>query len=434
MSYQRKFIKIEELLVNPKNFRFDPVSNQKEAINIMMNKMKQKVKKQAEDIAKNGLNPTESLFVTKTYKGKYIVHEGNRRLTAIKLINNPKIIPLDKKTKDFFHKLKKDYGHDLPSQIHCIIFSREKDTYHWIRLKHTGENKGVGVVPWNNRQQGRFEAYIVDAKPKKHIQVQDFMTENKISFPDHHSTTLERLISNPQVREKIGIFFEGGDLKYKNKQTAIDNLKRISSAMSKSGFNVRKLESVEDRKKWIKKVLADKPQSQNIVRRFKKGSEKRMKIRTTLIPEELEIDVDQPRVQEIYEELKELKIDRYSNAAAVLFRVFLELSIKRFIEKKEKEGEDLLKKIKENLKKKNKDPKNITLREKMRASCDYMEEKEILKKNELQPVRMAISDKYHFSSIHTFHSYVHNLSHIPLGRDLKRSWDNMQKFVEKLWE
>ena len=70
MSYEKIFIKIENLLVNPKNFRFDPVANQKEAINIMINKMKLKVKKQAEDIAKHGLNPTESLSVTKYFSPK----------------------------------------------------------------------------------------------------------------------------------------------------------------------------------------------------------------------------------------------------------------------------------------------------------------------------------------------------------------------------
>ena len=432
MSYTKKSIKIEDLLVNPKNFRFDPVANQKAAINTMINKMKEKVKKQAEDIAKRGLNPTESLSVTKTYKRKYIVHEGNRRLTAVKLIDNPRIIPLDKKTKDFFQKLKTDYGHNLPSEIDCVIFSQEKDTYHWTRLKHTGENRGIGVVPWNNKQQGRFEANITDSKPKKHIQVQHFMEKNSISFPDNHSTTLERLISNPSVRDRIGIDFKDGDLKYKNEQTAVYNLNRISVAMSKDDFNVRKLDSVEDRKKWIKKVLADEHKSPEFVNRSKeRGTEKRIKIRATLIPKDLTINIDQERVKRIYEELQNLKIDEYNNATAVLFRVFLELSIMRFIEKKEEEGTDLLK----GLKKKGKDQSGrITLRQKMKVSCDYMKKNQILKKDELQPVFRAIEKEHDISSIQTFNSYVHSLSNIPLGKDLQRSWDSMQKFMKKLWE
>ena len=63
-----------------------------------------------------------------------------------------------------------------------------------------------------------------------------------------------------------------------------------------------------------------------------------------------------------------------------------------------------------------------------------MQNEEILTKNELRPVRTAIEKQYDISSIQTFNSYVHNLSHFPSDSDLKHSWDNMQNFIQKLWE
>ncbi len=433
MNPKKQFIKIEDLLVNPKNFRFDPVANQKEAINIMINNMKPKVKKQAEDIAKYGLNPTETLAVTKTYKGKYIVHEGNRRLTAIKLIDNPRTIPLDEKTKLFFQKLKENYGENLPSQIECTVFSREQETHHWIQLKHTGENDGAGVVRWNNKQQGRFEAHITDTKPKKHIQVQSFMETNEIPFQGH-STTLQRLINNPDVREKIGIYFENGDLKYKSKQTAIDNLNRISSAMNKPDFTVRKLEHVKDIKKWINEILkSDRRQSTVITRRNGRIVRQTTR-RSTLIPQDFTINISHQRIDLICKELQKLDVDKYINAVAVLFRVFLELSINCFIEKKNKEQVNLLKELKQKLKKEKQGDKNIYLRQKMKIVCKYMDKEKILTTSELQPVRIAIDKRYDISSIQTFNSYVHNLDHFPSDSDLKNSWNNMQKFIQKLWE
>ena len=428
MSYEKKFIKIENLLINPKNFRFDPVATQKEAINIMINKMKQKVKKQAEHIVKNGLNPTESLAVTKTYRGKYIVHEGNRRLTAIKLIDNPRIIPLDEKTKLFFQKLKKNYGENLPSQIECTVFSQEQEAHHWIKLKHTGENEGVGVVRWDNKQQGRFDAHVTDSKPKKHIQVQSFMETNRIPFSGH-STTLQRLINNPSVREKIGIDFEYGELKYKDKQDVVDNLTKISSAMRKPGFTVRKLDKTPDSIKWINEVLKEK-QPDQIVRVKRKGQPpKDIRIpnsRKELIPENLKINISQDRISLIYNELKDLKIDKYRNAVAVLFRVFLELSVDHFIENKVS--------IKNELGLVGEKPKNPTLRKKITAVSEYMEKKKMLTKDELQPIRIAISNNHDIFSSHTFNSYVHNLEHIPNALDLKVAWNNNQKFIQKLWE
>ena len=429
MSHEKQFIKIENLLVNPKNFRFDPVATQKEAINIMINKMKQKIKKQAEDIAKNGLNPTESLSVTKTYKGKYIVHEGNRRLTAIKLIDNPRIIPLDEKTKSFFQKLKENYVQNLPVKIECTVFSEEEETRHWIRLKHTGENKGIGVVPWNNKQQGRFEAHTTDSKPKKHIQVQEFMKKHSIPLPDHHSTTLQRLIGFTDVRKKIGIDFEDGELKYENKQNVVGNLKKISSAMSNQGFTVRKLDKKPDSIKWINEVLKEK-QPDQIVRVKRKGQlPKDIRIpnsRKELIPENLKINISQDRISLIYNELKDLKIDKYRNAVAVLFRVFLELSVDHFIKNKVS--------IKNELGLVGEKPKNPTLRKKITAVSEYMEKKKKLTKNELQPIRIAISNNHDILSSHTFNSYVHNLEHIPNALDLKVAWNNNQKFIQKLWE
>ena len=351
MSHKKQLIKIKHLLVNPNNFRFDPVANQKEAINIMINKMKSKIKKQAEDIAKYGLNPTESLSVTKTYRGKYIVHEGNRRLTAIKLIDNPQIVLLDAKTKSFFQKLKEKYSQNLPTEIECTVFSEEEETRHWIRLKHTGENKGIGIVPWNNKQQGRFEAHATDSKPKKHIQVQEFMKGHSIPLPDHHSTTLQRLIGFPDIRKKIGIDFKDGELKCENKQNIIVNLKKISSAMSKPGFTVRQLDSKSDSIKWIDKTLSDKPQSTVVTRRDGRIV-KRITKRSKLIPKDFAISISHQRVDSICRELQKLDVYDYINAVAVLFRVFLELSINHFIEKKKKERIDLLKELKETQKKK----------------------------------------------------------------------------------
>ncbi|MDE0091929.1 MAG: hypothetical protein OXN83_01425 [Oligoflexia bacterium] len=66
MNPKKEFIKIEYLLVNPKNFRFDPVANQKRSY-------QHYDKQKAEDIAKYGLNPIETLAVTKTYREKYMV-------------------------------------------------------------------------------------------------------------------------------------------------------------------------------------------------------------------------------------------------------------------------------------------------------------------------------------------------------------------------
>ena len=421
MSAQKKSIKIENLLLNLENPRFDHVKDQKEALDVMLMSMTEKIKKLAQDIVENGIDPGKLLRVSSAkQQNKYIVLDGNRRLTAIKLIKEPSMIKEDNNTQQFFQNLKQKMAQNVPETLSCLVFSSKEEANHWIELEHTGENKGAGQVSWNAEQKARFKAHITGSILKQHIQVQEFMQRQSISFPKHHSTTLQRLISNPQVREKIGIYFEEKKLKYENKQMVIDNLKKVSNAMQIPGFNVRKLDTVVDRKKWINRVLTDDPPPLNIkTKRKEKIIRERILItnRKTLIPKNCSINIDQDKVNLIYDELQKLDVDKYRNAVAVLFRVFLELSVTNFIKNK-------------NLQEKSALPKTI------QSIGNYMKNNNILNEDELKTVDKATSksSRYIIFSTDTLNKYIHNLDYIPIPDDLKNSWNNLQKFIKKLWE
>lgn len=197
MSYKKQFIQIEDILVNPKNPRFEPVQNQQKAIEVMLENMKHKVKNLARDIADNGLNPTKHIYVLKSSRGKYVVLEGNRRLVAIKLINNPSIVKNDNNLRRYFQQLK-DTIKNFPKKFNCIVFDNKEEANHWIELEHTGENKGVGQVPWDSEQKSRFKS-----NPARYfIKVIDFMRLNNITLVPGHATNIERLLGTSGVKEK----------------------------------------------------------------------------------------------------------------------------------------------------------------------------------------------------------------------------------------
>ena len=54
--------------------------------------------------------------------------------------------------------------------------------------------------------------------------------------------------------------------------------------------------------------------------------------RTALIPRECHLNINPPRINSIYIELLTLTVNQYANACAVLFRVFIELSVDHAIE------------------------------------------------------------------------------------------------------
>ena len=96
-NYNILRIKVANLLLNPTNYRFSPQTNQREAIEVMLKDQGEKLYKLAEDIVENGLNPSEDLMVTPIEDGNatqklYKVLEGNRRITALKLLSIPENI------------------------------------------------------------------------------------------------------------------------------------------------------------------------------------------------------------------------------------------------------------------------------------------------------------------------------------------------------
>lgn len=101
----------------------------------------------ARSIAEHGLNPTESWAIVHE-DNKYVVLEGNRRLVACRLLDNPRKAP-DPETAATFERIKRGVrttGSYLnPS---CVKFEHRADARYWIHLKHHGAGSGEGTAAW----------------------------------------------------------------------------------------------------------------------------------------------------------------------------------------------------------------------------------------------------------------------------------------------
>ncbi len=141
--------------------------------------------------------------------------------------------------------------------------------------------------------------------------------------------------------------------------------------------------------------------------------------RTSLIPSTCRLNPQPPRLNAIYNELLTLNIDTYPNAAAVLLRVFLELSLDHYIAQnglKTKDQSKLFERLKivaQNLK----DSGGIP--EQLRKAIDRIA-------NTRQTVIAA--------STVTFNQYVHNSYVHQKPSELYVAWDELQPFMEKVWE
>ncbi|NFR37145.1 hypothetical protein FDF49_12875, partial [Clostridium sporogenes] len=210
-NYITKVLPIGKLIVNPENFRFNPVENQEQAIVEMVIRQGDKLIVLIEDILKNGLNPTD-LCIVFPRENNYIVLEGNRRITSLKLISNPKILKnIDNKLYTKLIKLLNRYPKKTDQNITCIIPNKESEADKWIKLKHTGENNGKGAVRWDNQAIARFNKRVT-GKEQLSLQIINFVKnssefdkEIKKNIDKVSLTNIDRLISDPIVRETIGL-------------------------------------------------------------------------------------------------------------------------------------------------------------------------------------------------------------------------------------
>lgn len=451
-----KTIAIQNLLIDLQNPRYDPRTNQREAILTIVTEQGAKLVALAEDIVNEGsLNPSELPMVMPSGNdGMFIVMEGNRRLAALKLLLLPSLLSslnIPDGTAKKFKVLHEQAKENLSDEILCTVFESREEAKHWIELRHTGEKGGVGIVRWDGVQAQRFRGLSPSLQAVEVVRNSEYIddqTRNKL--PTIAITNIERVLRTPEAREFLGVDIKNNELKFKEpEEVVIPRLAKLVSDIANKEKRVTHLDSKEQRVEYAKEVAENPIQKVDATQLLKQGGggivagvsdkpglrKRAMPAhRKTLIPRRFSLTITVTRLNKIFDELKRLDVSAYVNSCAVLFRVFIELSIDEYakthnIPTKEvipsrtnSKGEQIPEMEKE-----------FSLREKLRVVADYMENKKICDKDELRGIRTIISNRDHVLSVDSLNAYVHNRNFSPSDTDLKTTWDNLEIFISHLW-
>ncbi len=204
-----------KLLLDPKNPRLDRVEeHQVEALHRLWARMPAKLLGLAKHIVENGLDPTARLLVleSSTSKPGYIVLEGNRRLAALRALeNNDSVrdqLTVSHRTK--LEGLAASYRQAPIDKVPCVVFGTREEAEKWIELRHTPDPEGAGVLMWAAQEKARFK----DRKgvPELAVQVVDLVrdygkldAQAKQALSGRYITTLRRVLNDPGVRNRLGI-------------------------------------------------------------------------------------------------------------------------------------------------------------------------------------------------------------------------------------
>lgn len=450
--WDRQEMSIGSLELDLYNYRHGPQPNQKAALEAIMADQKNKLVKLAKDIIQLGTSPFEQPIVvaTKEKDGNFTVVEGNRRLATLKLLLDPdsaKGTPIHAA----FVKLNKNHADAIPKVLECAIAPDRPSAQIWIERKHSSGMGGVGIESWSNIAKARSDAE--KGLPRPDLDAVNFVLSDPkldseirahLSGSDFQLSTLERLVTNKELQDAADFKLKNGQLiassnKAWLRKVLTDIVSTIKSGSRKGvNFTVRDIDKTDDRRKFVKKVVADHPGKKKASKRWTvtakpaavgtaAGAGKKLPRstpstaeRTRIMRRDFKLKLPSGKINDIFSELKLLHAYKNRHSVSVLLRVFLEITIDEYMEK---HGITL----------RTSSGRFRSLKDRLTTTLKHVDNTKLMTRNQLQPIRTAISDKGSVLAPETLNAYVHGKWMNPDPELLKITWNNVELFIERLW-
>ncbi|MEG3618173.1 ParB N-terminal domain-containing protein [Magnetovibrio sp. PR-2] len=148
-----KSIPLSDLAVNYANDRHGELVDDATAMEWLLKHRAEHMKNLAKDIVKEGEIYEPPLVHEE--EGKYTVFDGNRRVTCLKLIDNPALTPTES-WRDFFQERRADWKGTFPNNIQCQVEANKDRIDEILYRRHTGVANGVGQSPWDAEAKSNF--------------------------------------------------------------------------------------------------------------------------------------------------------------------------------------------------------------------------------------------------------------------------------------
>ncbi len=439
-------VTIDQLLPDPENPRTGRAADRDDSIQRMVDLQKNNLANLALNIAEHGLSPIDRMMVIGPDEntGEYTVVEGNRRATALILMDDPSHLDQlnfsDKRLLNKFQKAALRFSRKDVEPISVFLAKDRPSTRRWVELRHAGRDKGRGVSPWNGVEAARFakgeDAPIVAASDFLLHRAQLSETEIE-ALDDMPWSSFERFIDSPKLREKLGLRLNDGRLEATIEPEEIaKTLREIAFMVTRREkpdgniLNSRTMNTVDQRIEILESMpskyqpdlsLTIEPIPLSELKIEKKTKPKRKNKRRTvkdplardkIIGRSLPFKVSRSKAEKILHEMGSISVVYHTVTIAILLRSFIELSVKQFLRK-------------------NGDTKNDELYKKIKRAADIIK---IADPNaDLGPIALIISSGQHKNAIWKLNSVVHDDYAFPTHRELNGFWDEIEPFLAHLW-
>ena len=450
--------KLSELKLDEKNYRTGEVGGQREAILAIIADQKYKLVNLAKDILElGGISPGEPIWVSRAHDSGYTVIEGNRRVSALKLMETPTLADGTLVEKEF-RLLAKQFALKPIRELGAVVFPTYESAESWRRRRHLSTGSGVGLERWSVMAKGRADRDH-GLKTRRSLAVFTYLADGSDDWNaiadalDDRWTTVERVLNAGPMKSILGIDIDQktGGVTFENGNEAAGRklLKAILAAMASTAFKFEDVENKDDREAYLGKFIgmsvksvappsgapkspltpAPTPQPSPSPSPSPPARPKPEPARKTLAPKSGSrvFHVKGARLNQIYAECRNVTMDNHENAAALLLRVFIELSSEAFLTEKAVQIPSALGKKGA----KQWDDMGVSLTAKVQIALDHVDPTK--QDKAYQQVRLALDQQSRsIMSVHTLHGYFHNRRLSPQASDVMTAWDAWEPFLREL--
>lgn len=207
MSYRH--IPLEFLAINRANDRHGELENETAAIAWLFNNFESHMKNLAKDIVGEGEIFEPPLVFPEDEK--FVVYDGNRRVTCLKLLDKPKRAPTVE-LQEFFGEQRAKWNGNFPSALQCQIETDRDRIDDILFRRHTGTQSGVGQTTWDDRMKSNFinrtgmgGPFNVADEIEKRLSAAGMLPRKKIP-----RSNMNRLFSTETLRNRVGFAVNKG--------------------------------------------------------------------------------------------------------------------------------------------------------------------------------------------------------------------------------
>jgi hypothetical protein len=328
----------------------------------------------AKDITTQGFFPTEILLGVRD-SDQIIIIEGNRRLAALKLLINPELAP--QSYLERFRRLSEKITSTVIARVHVSIAPSRDAATPILLSRHTAQQ----IQSWKRPMQARFYRQLLERglTPDDLVQsygvtvgqIQDWVRADAVyrlacslDFPDEVKSkvqnnrefplsTLERLVESQSVREFLMLKPDPKEVLVSTAkpEAFLKAFRRIVQDVATGKVDSRLANEAADIEAYVKGLGDLKPVAKThgkfsirdhlsqtekpaLVVTAKTVGPKRITISPSALPKRLKCFCSDSRINDVFDELKKLHLDKNPNASAVLLRVLLEFSVSHYLDTK----------------------------------------------------------------------------------------------------